>query len=49
MPGDFVAAHPNLESYCIPITLIVASFFLGFACLCWWLANTVWPNRLFAG
>ena len=38
-----------LELYCIPITLMIAALFLGFAYLCWRLANTVWPNRWFAG
>lgn len=48
-PLHFVAINPILETYCIPITVIVAAFFLGFAWLCWWLANTVWPNRWFSG
>jgi len=47
--AGFSTIDHTLETYGIPITMSVAVCFLGFAWLCWRLANIVWPNRLFAG
>jgi len=49
IPAYSDKANSFVELYCIPITLMIAALFPGFAWLCWRFANTVWPNRLFAG